>query len=641
MQHVKVIFERLTSNHRPILAYYLRKQRSVSFFDNDGMAKEKKWVSKLKRQWKISEVLPFGNISNECYGMALDNIDKIYQFLAGGSTLIRGMTEIYGDEKVKLAFKKALTWELSTFYYIDFYLHDEESRLNDNERILFIPHIYGEYLRMAKKSGAFFYDHPRIDVADNLNALGRVYGLFTKIRCWLLQFGTVTLYTFRLMMSGKRGSQIKKYKYAIPINNPDYQFKFKSRPVDFLLDGKDIRNDNTIFLLMNPTISKDNLEEMKSKKLNTIDCSNRFMPSWPILREALIYTVKYALPGLFEHHVLFQTMSILIYVFLKWSSILQDIKVEHLITFNDEGLDHIGRNILLNKTGARTWYYAHSASMSYISVPPDSDIRNYRHWLWSFLYYDYYVGWNDSMIEYYKLHPGAISNYVSVGCIWARSIVDILAGRGGSKQGKRIFANFDRNKYKTLSFFDSGYVPDSTSTLEDGVYFYQCILILLEEFPEILAVVKEKKSEETVLAFYQKLGGNSDIFYQHYRPALDKLRKHPRCHVTGYKGDPSETIAMSDLTVTYAFSSPSVESLCARKKALFFDTGNRWRDYYYDRIPNFVAHDYDELKRLIHYWLYEVTEKDFENFLNTYVKGEIDPYLDGQALTRLRKLLSE
>jgi hypothetical protein len=52
-----------------------------------------------------------------------------------------------------------------------------------------------------------------------------------------------------------------------------------------------------------------------------------------------------------------------------------------------------------------------------------------------------------------------------------------------------------------------------------------------------------------------------------------------------------------------------------------------------------VAHNYEELKKLVNYWLYEVTDKEFDNFLNKYVKNEIDPYLDGKALTRLRKLL--
>jgi polysaccharide biosynthesis PFTS motif protein len=216
-----------------------------------------------------------------------------------------------------------------------------------------------------------------------------------------------------------------------------------------------------------------------------------------------------------------------------------------------------------------------------------------------------------------------------------------MEGRIASQLEKEIFADFDKAKYRTIAFFDSSYLPNSFSPLEDGVIFYQSILKLLEEFPDIFVIIKEKKAEEAVLGIYEKWGGDCNIFHQQYKPALDKLRKHPRCHITGYKGDPSEIIAMSDLTITYAFSSSTVEALCARRKAAFFDPNNRWRGYRYDRIPNLVAHSYEELKRLIQKLLYETTEEEYRDFLNVYVKGVIDPYLDGKALTRFRKLLKE
>ena len=80
-----------------------------------------------------------------------------------------------------------------------------------------------------------------------------------------------------------------------------------------------------------------------------------------------------------------------------------------------------------------------------------------------------------------------------------------------------------------------------------------------------------------------------------------------------------------------------------RKRAIYYNVaGDDIGDnYYFNRFPNFVAHSYEELKQLVHYWLNEVTDEEFNDFLNTYVKGEIDPYLDGKAISRLRKLLME
>ncbi|MCP4608387.1 MAG: hypothetical protein GY845_06720 [Planctomycetes bacterium] len=153
-------------------------------------------------------------------------------------------------------------------------------------------------------------------------------------------------------------------------------------------------------------------------------------------------------------------------------------------------------------------------------------------------------------------------------------------------------------------------------------------------------IIKEKKAVATLVRLYQLHGGGCEPTEQ-YQSVLAELKANPRCHFTGYKGDPSEIMAASDLIVTYAFSSSTLEALSARRKAIYFDPSNRRRGCRYDRIPNLVAHDYDELKYLVHKLLYETAEEEYSEFLNTHVKGVIDPYLDGKAVTRFRKLLSE
>lgn len=647
VHYTKIIFEQLTPIHLPILSYYLWKQKEIKFFDNENFAKRKKWVKRLVKEGKLWEIPPVGYVSNECYGTALDNVEKFYKYFTDNSILAREMVKMYEDETIELAYKKEITRNLSEFYYINSYLHHEEDKLGDNERILFIPHGYKKYLRLANKVGAFYQSHKKIDIAHNLSILNSLYGFGDKVRAWLIQSGIIAFYSIKSIASRRGNGQVKEYKYAIAVRNPDYQFKFKNRSVDFILDGNEINKDNTIFILLSPAITKDNLHEIKSKNLSVIDCSSQFKLSHSLDKKEVIHILKRTLPyavkniflGLFENNIVLHVNTTLLHVFFQWSFILSKINIKHFITLNDEGIDHIGRNILLNKTGAKTWYYAHSGSFGYLIVPNGSDIRNSRHWLWSFLYYDYYVSWNNEMIEYYKLHPQKINNYVSIGCIWSQSIAEIMEGKMPSQLEKEAFTNFERDQFKIASFFDGSYLPNSHSPLEDGVVFYQCILKLMEEFPNILVIVKEKKAQETVLKLYEDFGGTGDVFYEQYKPALDELRKHPRCYVTGYKGDPSEIIAMSDLTITCAFSSSTVEALCARKKAIFFDPSNRWRATHYDKIPDFVAHNYEELKCLIQKWLYETSEEEYNDYLDTYVKGKIDPYLDGKAITRFRQLL--
>jgi len=119
------------------------------------------------------------------------------------------------------------------------------------------------------------------------------------------------------------------------------------------------------------------------------------------------------------------------------------------------------------------------------------------------------------------------------------------------------------------------------------------------------------------------------------------LMDHPRCIFMGdLNPDPADTIAASDLSISACFTSTTVEALGAKKRAIYYDASGRFSGTYYDNFPHLVAHSYDELRELVHHWLYETSDQEFTFYLQTYVLGELDAFLDGGAITRLRKLLS-
>ena len=70
---------------------------------------------------------------------------------------------------------------------------------------------------------------------------------------------------------------------------------------------------------------------------------------------------------------------------------------------------------------------------------------------------------------------------------------------------------------------------------------------------------------------------------------------------------------------------------------IYYDATGKFRNLYFDRSPLFVAHDIDELSDLVQYWLCECSEQEFHTFLKTYIKGELESYLDGKAITRFRE----
>ena len=181
---------------------------------------------------------------------------------------------------------------------------------------------------------------------------------------------------------------------------------------------------------------------------------------------------------------------------------------------------------------------------------------------------------------------------------------------------------------KTIAVFDTTFGEEAPLQSNDMASFIQGILKLLEDNPQIGVIFKEKNTFEEVL------NKNPEV-----APFYDRLRSHERCYALDHTCDATEAIAASDLVVSICFTSCTIEALGARKKAIYFDATDCFRGYYYDRFPKLVAHGYDELRKLVQCWLYDITPDEFDNYLEMYVKEELDAYVDGQAITRFRELL--
>ncbi len=98
-------------------------------------------------------------------------------------------------------------------------------------------------------------------------------------------------------------------------------------------------------------------------------------------------------------------------------------------------------------------------------------------------------------------------------------------------------------------------------------------------------------------------------------------------------------MAVSDVVVTHCMSSPTTEALGARKKAFWYESGDKHRGLLYDKIPGLVIHGYSDLKEKIEYLLYKIPDDEYDEYLNKYTTDKIEYQHDGLALTRLRQLL--
>lgn len=639
----EIYFERVRFYHYPIIRYFLNKNFKVFIFSFHLEARKIGWLRPMlddDRVIMISHFI-FGSGS-----IALKNIKVLEPFVLK-SNLLRAITKLYGNEKIKMAYQKTLVKCLSDFHSVQLVLKGADCR-----KIVFFPFSYFKIYSIIKRYKGLIEELDNVEIPCLFKFLNAIDLFFGQLKSWLIANGVNFIALVLLLMkfvyaSPKRPK--KEYIYAVAITNSYFQFKFAGhRAFDFILDGKQINKENTVFLAFNPVNSgtKHNLDVLG---YHILDCRRQevfFLADFRLSRtETLFLIVKgieYALKNLYfslfesedniySSHILFKT-------YLLWSIILARLKLKHFITFNDEGISHIGRNILLNQNGAETWHYAHSCSFGYSQV--NHDMSPTLFWLWMFLLYDHYIAWNKPTIEFQKLHNQSIGQYHNVGCIWSGFEINGRDGGGVSEillQAK--IKGKDSRGFKVVSFFDTSFLDRifGDYPLKDGIRFYSDIERFLNEEPGIFVIVKEKKdrrmySDERCFV-YSKL-------YKEFFAKLEILQSHPRCFVAGHDFNPGAIIRVSDLTVTYAFSSITVEALGAGRRAIFYDPTARFQGYFYDVIPGFVAHGYEELKLFINEML-AMSESEFTEFMNVWASPRIEDYRDGKAVNRFRELLAD
>jgi polysaccharide biosynthesis PFTS motif protein len=648
-----VIFEHVQSFHLPFILYYLKKGCKVYIFDFNLIARKRKWLRELVDANRINKITPFISAKNNIY--ALESIEKVYSACFGQSMLIRAMSQLYQDPDITLAYKKFFIEQLSNFYTIQFFIQENFNKNQKREEVVFIPEFYSNIAAMLGKSSAQIFDLSYIKIP-----------VWAKIFCGMSRF-LERAKNFALLMAIGAFSILgiiykialglivkpakKEYRYAIAIKNPSFQFKsVKSRTFDFILDHQDINKTNSCFVFLVPVafaikkrLRSDAYAYVDAQPMAVITAGNlslNFSAGIRALGNISVVLSSAVCSIFFDNEFILFPTCYLLAEYLTWKVVSENYRFKNFITFNDEGMRHIARNIMLKHAGCMTWLYAHSSSLGYICASSIEGMKEYCHWLWAYLFYDFYVAWNKRMIEYQRLHRQKIGRYVNIGCLWstlvttsdvkdARSFIYDLGGPG------KVLAQDS----KVVSVFDTSFIDGvgSLFPVRHGIQFYLDMLKLLEEHKEFFMIIKEKKPARLYAQkdFLLYTGLHKDFF-----EILDRLACHPRAMVTGSGADSSEIIKVSDLVITYAFSSSTVEALSCRKKAIFYDpAGTLGGDYYYNTIPGLVCHGYDELDARATALLYSIDEKQYNQYLDEKMLFSIEDYLDGKALDRFRDLL--
>jgi polysaccharide biosynthesis PFTS motif protein len=190
-----------------------------------------------------------------------------------------------------------------------------------------------------------------------------------------------------------------------------------------------------------------------------------------------------------------------------------------------------------------------------------------------------------------------------------------------------------------ISYFDTTFADDDNviTSYDDAIASYRDMLKLLNEERALLLIVKPSKNEQLLVT--SEVAWSSPDKGRVIIGLWDKLKAHPRVYWAGEAADNPVIMAISDLVITHCMSSPTGEALGARKKAIWYESGDKHRGLIYDQVPGLVVHGYNELKERVSELLYRFSDEEYNKFLEKYIRGKVESHLDGLALSRFRRLI--
>lgn len=646
---VKVFFETLTPWHRPWVAWHLARGNEVCVFDFTRRLKSLGWVRRLLLEGKIQRIYSFFSRAD---GMAIDAAEWLYPRLSG-HPLIRRLQDLFGREESDAVFKSALAESLARYFFIRLHLES----LAGTGNLLLVSESFSGWDPLLR---AWCQDRLKplsgVSVPPLAQRTARAISLFRGIRRYgpvHLATGSYILYGWLRRFFGSRrpGPQPEvrvRYLYTIA---SAFQARFSGpRRFDFLLDHRLLTRENTAFFVDLPDGSgpAEKIRREGCRVLRRTDYSS----GWALLARPpksldwglAAKAAAQAAASLFAPEWLQESALRGLQVLLRESPLLERVQFDHYLYANQYGLIPRWRNALIRKAGRQSWWFAYSNGGGFLFwkdgvLRGDHDFGG-RHHYWAYQNADHYVSPCAPLIAYHREHRQRIRHYHDVGNLWSELVLrEGALGRRGPAREEWFGAS--ARGCKVIGWFDTTFIeaPGSPSTVTEGISWYQDILRLANERPDLRMVIKPSKDQ----GFYTDESPNRQWSVPSVGRKLmkvwDDLKVHPRVRLLKNSEDPCWVVAGSDLTVTFCFSAVSAEALGAGKKGIWYEPGERWRETFLGKDPLLTAHGYEELRALVQKML-GMTPEEHRAYLEAHARGPVDSFLDGQGLSRFRALLA-
>jgi polysaccharide biosynthesis PFTS motif protein len=471
---------------------------------------------------------------------------------------------------------------------------------------------------------------------SRLEVIGRILRGLDTLKWAGILAGYPLWILLRNGITGPAPNTVHEFQVGIRTYSTDWGFRNKYRTVDFLLDGSRLNAANCVFCI-DDTLPGYYRDQFRARNYTTIDMKQILRHADPgFLRHTVGGKIIPVWADLLLHAltqppvILMKTLEFLD-TYLRWEYFYRKYRIRHFVVYNDYLPAETVRNIVLREHGTESWFYEHSSNYSFVTFPPDSGYL--PHLTEAYLNYDHMVTWGEFLIRFNETMPNRNRRYENLGCLWSEHIMSVQRTGLPNRFLHDISARFpalQAGTMKLVGIFDTTADVSTPLQFEDIARFYEDALRLLEDLPGILLVFKNKWRLDTLLEHEPRVA-----------PIFARIKENPRCFLIADQDyDSSDVIAACDLVLSACFTAPTVEALGARRKAMFHDATNKFPDGYYSKFPHLVSRDYENLKECVDFWLNKTTPAEFDQYLERYIRNEVEAGLDGLAITRFRRLLA-
>jgi hypothetical protein len=556
---------------------------------------------------------------------AVDVIELVYpKYRKKYGELFQYVSKTLESSVAENVFKINLCNRLAEFYSVNIMLHRIEQYLSLGPIMVYPDINVYSYLfikSLLLESNQEFYEHPNI----RFSVQARVTSFLENMKQNLIITAKLCAQTLASGLFGSRHPSAEKkfFSYGITIMG-ERQLWENQRGPDFIIDNEEILPGEVVYFPQ--MIFKKNQQEILGKlpgQVYHLPKVGRYFSHFPGWKGLLWHALK---KNLLRNYEELSVASIAFFYYFRWKRVLEYIEIKHLITHGDFGIGHVGRNIALNQAGVQTWYF--TDSMNHAVNLKEEKKCDMHHPFWAYLSYDHLVTWDDALAQYFKEHPGSFKETHVVGCLWSGH----LQGKNQERKLRSEPSLKIPQDYFVLAAFDTSYSRNGITSYAEGLAFAMHLLQLVDDYPDIYIILKEKKDRSTTHFTSDPILGPKLL------EIYNKMGSHPRIKIYSNQVDASELISISDMAVSFPFTSTTFEALSVNRPAIWHDPLGYYVNTLYGKVGGVTTHNYEALKAKI----LEIKEMKSCQYQNPIPINSplMDPFRDGKAIERFRKLLT-